>query len=460
MSVEHPSKSKSPRLRFGSRFAALAVALLLVLAACSGDDSTDTTASGGSDTPGTTAAGSDTTAPPSGGDEPVELIMWFNGETVPPDNFASLEAEHNIKVSWDIRGDDILPLTLQMLDAGERLPDIIEIDTNTVPAYIEAGVLLPMDDLVAQWESEDPDLYADVFPSAWENGTFDGVLYHMANKAGDDIIYYNIDMLEEAGIEVPLETWDDVADAALELKGVFPGLSEYFGTGGTSPDRMFYWSYGFGVPFIGQQGNIPDLSSPQGLEMIEWLDRIFKEGLVNPSFMIGDQDESQGAFIRDDLPILMEGANGGISFIEAGFEYGTDFGTFALPQQAGGESMNVPRGLSIVAETEHPYEASLVLRYMSELEQTIPRFTVLLSSPIRSFALFESDELAERLAYYNTPEIIAHLQATVNQIPPGTNTFPIGDVLKELLDELTVVGTDEAYEDLAARYMDELLALD
>ncbi len=101
-----------------------------------------------------------------------------------------------------------------------------------------------------------------------------------------------------------------------------------------------------------------------------------------------------------------------------------------------------------------------MLRYMSELEQTIPRFTQLLSSPIRSNALMESDELAERLDYFNIPEIITSFRETANQIPPGTNTLAVGEVLKELLDELTVVGTDEPYADLAARYMDELLALD
>ena len=50
------------------------------------------------------------------------------------------------------------------------------------------------------------------------------------------------------------------------------------------------------------EGNVPDLRTPEGLEMIEWLRELYDEGIVNPTFMIGDQDESQGAFIRDDLP--------------------------------------------------------------------------------------------------------------------------------------------------------------
>lgn len=461
----------------GKRLISLLATLTLIVAACGGDDTTDTTATDGETA--TTAADGDTAttadddgSPTTGADdgssemacggpdaEPVEITLWFNGETVPPDEFAALAEDHNITVNFDIRGDDILPLTLQMREAGERLPDIIEIDTNTVPAYIEAGIVQPMDDILTQWQEEDPELYDDVLPVTWDDGTFDGQIYHMANKGGYDIMYYNIDMFEEAGIDVPLATWHDVTEAAITLRDTFPDLSEYFGTGGTSPDRMFYWSYAFGVPFIGAQGNIPDLSSPQGIEMIEWLEELFDEGLVNPTFMIGDQDESQGAFIRDDLPLLDEGSNGGISFQEAGFEYETDFGAFPLPVNEGGERMAVPRGLSVVTDTPNPCEVGLVLRYMSEPEQVIPRFTQLLSSPIRSQNLLDSTELAERLPYFNQ-EIRAAFSETVQQIPPGTNTLEIGTILKDMLDELTVTGTDESAEDLAARYLAEMQALD
>jgi hypothetical protein len=96
---------------------------------------------------------------------------------------------------------------------------------------------------------------------------------------------------------------------------------------------------------------------------------------------------------------------------------------------------------------------------MSEPEQVIPRFTELLSSPIRSNNLLESAEMAERLPYI-TEEIKDEWLVTTQQIPPGTTTLQVGTLLKELLDELTVTGTDEPAEDLANRYVDEMLALD
>jgi ABC-type glycerol-3-phosphate transport system substrate-binding protein len=420
------------------KLSATLAALLLVLAACGEDGGTETTAAG-------------TTAAPDG--EPVEITLWFNGETVPPDEFASLEEEHNIRVTYDIRGDDILTFSLQMRDAGEKLPDLVEIDSHLTPAFIEAGLAQPMDEWLELWEAEDPDLYATVHPEVWETGTVDGSVMHAPVKAGYDLIYYNVAMLEEAGVEPNWETWTDVLEAARAVKEAIPGLGAYFGTGGTSHDRMFYWLTNFGVPF---NDNVPDLNTPQGIAMIEWLQALGSEGLVNPGYMIGEQDESQGAFIRQDLPILQEGANGGISFMETeGYTYGPDgWMTTAMPVE-GGEQMSVPRGWTLMSETEHPAEAMMALRYLMEPENAIPRFTVLLSSPIRSTAVMDSPELEERMPYF-TQEIRDIFSGISRQIPLGTNTTAVGDILLDLLDELTVVTTDEPAADLAARYQAEL----
>jgi hypothetical protein len=39
-----------------------------------------------------------------------------------------------------------------------------------------------------------------------------------------------------------------------------------------------------------------------------------------------------------------------------------------------------------------------------------------------------------------------------NQIPPATNTNEVGEVLVNMVEELTVTGTDETTEEVAARY--------
>jgi ABC-type glycerol-3-phosphate transport system substrate-binding protein len=416
-----------------TRMVAVVAALMLMLVACEGDEETE----------GTEDAG------------PVEVTVWFNGETVPSDEFAPLEEEHNLVVNFDIRGDEIFSDMLRMRDAGEQLPDIVEIDSNLVPAFMEAQLIQPMTEQVEQFEEEDPEVYETVIPSVWEDGTYDGEIYHAPVKNLYDAIYYNVDLLEEAGVEPEFDTWIDVLEAGRQLQETHPDLPAYFGTGGTSHDRIFHWLHNFGVPF---DGNVPDVTSEQGLAFIDWLQTMHDEEIVDPEFMIGQQDESLGAFARGDLPILMEGLNGGVAFMDIeGFEYGSGWLTLPMPthEEDGGQQMGVPRGLSLAAETENPDEAALVMRYLMEPEIAEERYLELDAAPIMSEPLFESEGLAETQPYF-TDELKEVFLSLPAQLPPGTNTNAVGEVLVSLLEELTVTGTDDSPEEVAERYQADL----
>lgn len=435
--------STRPRMRRRPGLVA-AAALALIVAACGGDDpeAADTTAAGGGD-------GGD-----GGG---AEVTIWFNGESVPADEFAAVEEEHGIVVNYDIRGDAILTDMLRMRDAGEELPDLVEIDSHLTPAFMEAELLAPMTEQIATWEEEDPELYATVPESVWEDGTYDGEIYHFPNKSLVNAIYYNVEMVEEAGVEVPFDTWWDVVDAARAVQEVRPDLPAYFGTGGASHDRMFLWLYNFGVPY---EGNVPQLTTDQGVDFIDFLQTMFEEGITDPEFQIGQQDESKGAFVAGELPFISEGLNGGPGFMLDDFTYGEHWLTTPLPvhEEDGGVNMGAPRGISLSAESDVPYEASLVMRYLSDPEIAAERYFELESGVVQSIPMLEGERMAEEQPFF-TEELLEDFRTMEAQIPVGTNTNAVGEILIDLIEETTVTGTDEEPADVAARYqgmLDEL----
>ena len=418
------------------RLVVILATVMLVAAACAGEEAEDTSTT-------TTAA---TTDEP----ETVEVVAWFNGETVPADEFAALEAQ-GVTVSWDIRGDAILTDMLRMRDAGQQLPDIVEIDSHLTPAFMEAGLLASMTEQISAWEEEDPDLYATIPDSVWRDGTYDGEIYHYPNKNLVDALFYNVPMLEAAGAPMPpYDTYWDLLEAARAVQADNPDLPAYFATGGASHDRMFRWLYAFGVTF---DGNVPNINSPQGIEMIDFLQTMHEEGITDPEFMINLQDEGKGAFVAGELPFIEEGLNGGGGFMLDDFTYGTDWLTAPVPvhEDEGGVFMGVPRGWSMASDTEHPYEASLVLRYLSEPEIAAERYFVLESGVVQSIPVLQGEQMAEVQPFF-TSELLDIFQNLAAQIPPGTNTNAVGEVLINLVEELTVTGTDESPEDVAARY--------
>ena len=439
-----PRTARAPRGGPRTRTRAVASAAVLALAL---------TACGGGDEPAADDGGTASEDGGEGGDD--EVTIWFNGESVPSDEFAALEAE-GITVNYDIRGDAILTDMLRMRDAGEELPDIVEIDSHLVPAFLEAGLLDPMTETVAAWEEEDPEGYATVPEGVWEDGTYDGEIMHFPNKSLVNAIFYNIEMVEEAGVELPFERWEDVLEAARAVQEVRPDLPAYFGNGGASHDRMFLWLYNYGVPF---DGNIPDLTSEQGVAFIDLLQTFFEEGITDPEFQIGQQDEAKGAFVAGELPFLNEGLNGGPGFMLDDFVYDEDWATTPLPvhEEDGGTNMGAPRGLSL-ATGANAEASGMVLRYLSDPEIAAERYFELESGVVQSIPMLEGEQMAEEQPFF-TEELLEDFRTLEAEIPRGTNTNAVGEVLINLIEETTVTGTDESAEDVAARYQEQLNAL-
>lgn len=232
-------------------------------------------------------------------------------------------------------------------------------------------------------------------------------------------------------------------------------MDHVFGTGGTSADLIFYWLTNFGAPF---DGAVPDLTSPGGIDMITWMQAMFEGGLMNPAYVIGENDESQGAWISGNGAILQDGINAGLDYMAVPeITYGETWLTTFAPNEDAGGQMAVPRGWSMVAENEYPYETSLALRYLMDPANAIPRYLEGSSTP-RSTTVLESQEVIDAQPYF-TDDIKDAFVSVSGQIPPAANTLAVGSVLIDLRDQLLVIGTDDSPEDIAARFQAELDAL-
>jgi ABC-type glycerol-3-phosphate transport system substrate-binding protein len=163
--ISREGSPRDPRRPDLKKLLALFAVLAMVIAACGGgDDAGDTTVAGG-DTGDTTADGD------TGSDgEQIEMWVWASRDWYAvPDNFeAFMEENPNITVTQDVQGnDDILQQLQRMKDAGQPMPDVINDDTFLMESYIAAGIARPFDDLMAQWEEEDPEEFANILPIAW-----------------------------------------------------------------------------------------------------------------------------------------------------------------------------------------------------------------------------------------------------------------------------------------------------
>ena len=137
------------------------------------------------------------------------------------------------------------------------LPDVLTVDGPNISAYAANGIIQPLADLTEEEESE-------YLPSIIEQGTVNDDLYALGVMESSVGFYYNKDIIEEAGIEIPDAdhpwTWSEFLDILEELKPIMDEKGGYpldmtFPVGETS---IYYYA-----PFVWSGGG--ELVSDDGL---------------------------------------------------------------------------------------------------------------------------------------------------------------------------------------------------
>lgn len=128
------------------------------------------------------------------------------------------------------------------------LPDVLTVDGPNIAAYATNGIIQPLAELTEAEKSE----YLD---SIIEQGTFDDKLYALGAMESSVGLYYNKDILQEAGVEVPdaehpwtysefLEVLEKVKPVVKKNKGYALDMTFPVGEATIYYYAPFFWSNG------------------------------------------------------------------------------------------------------------------------------------------------------------------------------------------------------------------------
>ena len=135
------------------------------------------------------------------------------------------------------------------------LPDVLTVDGPNISAYAANGIIQPLADLTEEEEGA-------YLPSIIEQGTVNDDLYALGVMESSVGFYYNKDIIEEAGIEIPDAdhpwTWSEFLDILEDLKPLMDEKEDMtFPVGESS---IYYYA-----PFVWSGGG--ELVSDDGLEV-------------------------------------------------------------------------------------------------------------------------------------------------------------------------------------------------
>lgn len=165
------------------------------------------------------------------------------------------------------------------------LPDVLTVDGPNIAAYAANGIIQPL----AELTEEERSTYLE---SILEQGTYNGQLYALGVMESSVGLYYNKDILDEAGIEVPTAdnpwTWSEFMDILEELKPMMDELGGYpldmtFPVGETSIYYYapFVWSNGGDM--VSEDGMTVDgiFNSPENVEAMQMFRSIVQNGYMS-----------------------------------------------------------------------------------------------------------------------------------------------------------------------------------
>jgi multiple sugar transport system substrate-binding protein len=163
-----------------------------------------------------------------------------------------------------------------VLKAGKGLPDVVHMEFQFLPSFRLTDSLLDLKPyLPANFLSNYPEWIQKQIH-------LDGGIYGIPWDTGPLGLIYRQDLLDEAGIETPIETWDDFADAAIKYHEANPDSYLVNMPGGQTGQWLgLFWQNG-ARPFSSDPENLKiNLTDPKIQEVTDYWDKLYEAGAIS-----------------------------------------------------------------------------------------------------------------------------------------------------------------------------------
>jgi ABC-type glycerol-3-phosphate transport system substrate-binding protein len=302
-----------------------------------------------------------------------EIVWWTPnwGEARAREFAQKFEAANpGVTIKLEITVSDGLPTRIQTALRSGSPPDLIEGQHGWVAPYAQAGLILPLDDVMAKLDR------ADFIPASLDYDTFDGKLWGIPYRIETHGLIYNKGMFKAAGLdpEKPPETWAQLIEAAKKLTGKGAKGQDQYGfaiTGGGEVGNTLFRS----LPFIWMNGGsiISDdmtkatVNEAPAVEAVKfYTDMLTELGVSPPSTLQNDGTANRRLFIAETVAMYQSGQFDIGSIRKE--NPGIDIGVGMLPHPEGKETAAVLGGWSFIVpkDAKNPEETKKFVEFLAD----------------------------------------------------------------------------------------------
>ncbi len=277
------------------------------LAGCGSDSSSKDTGSAA----GTSSVAQETKK------EPVTINLWtlLPDDTLPDSIPGYIKAwsekyqKENEHVTLKITHNQTMEKLLTAVSSGSG-PDIFYNQWPNCATWSDKGALYDMTELVNNDKNFDKD---DFVKGAWDRGVYKNKVYGIPFGIASSEIFYNVDLLKEAGYDAPPKTIEELVEMAVKL-------TKYDSKGnitqaGFIPDMPWLdnvlWPVAFGANWIDTDTNKITFDSPEMAAAYQWMvdlnQKIGADKLLKFKSSLSKLDSGSDPFVAGKVAMMFSG---------------------------------------------------------------------------------------------------------------------------------------------------------
>jgi len=237
---------------------------------------------------------------------------------------------------------DVKTAVQTSIDGGAKAPALAVMLATDLFDLANAQYIEPIDGLIGEI-SEDPSLMEDFLPAFTSNSYYQDSLWSLPFQRSAVVMYYNADLLDEAGLSVP-QSWDELAEAAKALTVKEGGEVTRWGI--EWPSGWPYWLFqplaiGAGQNIVGDSDTEVYFDDPRVIEAVEYYISLSRDYGATPAGVQGSWGSVVPNFLSGNTAFIVH-SSGSMSGIlkDADFTVGVS----AIPGPKPGKGYSVPGG--------------------------------------------------------------------------------------------------------------------
>jgi multiple sugar transport system substrate-binding protein len=162
--------------------------------------------------------------------------------------------------------------------ASNSMPDVYQLGNTWIPEFVMLDALENLTDRIAVSEAIQPE---DYFPGIWKTNIIEEGIYGIPWYVDTRVLFYRKDLLERAGYAEPPKTWDELYDAARNLKALYENRAGYailLPTNEWAPQVVLGLTAGSSL--LREEGRYGNFSGDEFVQAFDFYARFFAEGLA------------------------------------------------------------------------------------------------------------------------------------------------------------------------------------